>query len=417
MRILAVSYFLPPALFPQAIQVGRLINYLHADIGVVCGNPAPHNRGLDTVPYFDARLAFRLNVKFRPLFSGIAARFARQFVPFYARIPDDCRGWIPLAEKALLEKLRSANFQPDIILTFGEPMSDHVLGLRLKQRFGSPWIAHFSDPWVDNSFRRRNILANFVNRRLERTVIANADCVIFTSRETVDLVMRKYPARWREKCAVVPHSFDPGLYPRRAEVEPNLVVRHLGNFYGHRTPLPLFQALRMMLSADPHVLRTVRFDLVGQMPARFRRNSALRALPEGLVRLVDTVPYSESLKLMSSTDLLLTIDGPDDVSVFLPSKLIDYLGSGVPICGIVPPGTSASLLRRLGAPVADPRDPRAIAEALMQSLRLARERRASSVRRLWGEQEVRQEFDVGRVSAAFSSIINRMVPQVEAVGS
>ena len=59
----------------------------------------------------------------------------------------------------------------------------------------------------------------------------------------------------------------------------------------------------------------------------------------------------KSLKLMATSDLLLVVDGPDDLSVFLPSKLIDYLGAQVPILGIVPPGAAAKLLARLDAPV------------------------------------------------------------------
>jgi hypothetical protein len=43
------------------------------------------------------------------------------------------------------------------------------------------------------------------------------------------------------------------------------------------------------------------------------------------------VGYQESLKLMSEADALLVIDAPADQSVFLPSKLIDYIGAGRPI--------------------------------------------------------------------------------------
>jgi len=37
MRVLAVSYFLPPALYPQAIQIGRLLTHLPVDLGMVRG--------------------------------------------------------------------------------------------------------------------------------------------------------------------------------------------------------------------------------------------------------------------------------------------------------------------------------------------------------------------------------------------
>jgi glycosyltransferase involved in cell wall biosynthesis len=296
-----------------------------------------------------------------------------------------------------------------VLLTFGVPMSDHLLGLRLKPKLDVPWVAHFSDPWLDNAFHRHNLLSNLINRRLERKVIRAADRLIFTSAETLDLVMRKYPPQWRGKATVLPHSFDPALYPVSSPDARGPVVRYLGNFYGHRSPVPLFRALRTVLLNEPALLKGVRVELVGQMPQRMREHATLRALPAELVRLVDTVPYSRSLQLMSDADLLLVIDGPDDLSVFLPSKLVEYLGSGTPIFGIVPPGTSARLLERVGAQVADPREPAEVAKGLRQALRLVHSRRSATGRRTWGDDAVRAEFHVDKVRRDLLGILKQVM--------
>ena len=217
-------------------------------------------------------------------------------------------------------------------------MSDHLVGLRLKSRLGIPWIAHFSDPWADSAFRRYEFLAQFVNARLEAQVIEAADQLVFTSEETLGLVMRKYPKAWRTKAEAPPHSFNPAIYSQPSKPSGPLIVRYLGSFYGHRSPAPLFRALKLLLTREASILDKVQFELVGSLPARMRMHPSLRGLPDGLVRLRDPVPYLELLRLMSALDLLLVIDGPDDLSVFLPSKLIDYLGARVPIFGIVPHG-------------------------------------------------------------------------------
>jgi hypothetical protein len=188
-----------------------------------------------------------------------------------------------------------------------------------------------------------------------------------------------------------------------------LVARYLGNFYGHRTPLPLFRALHAILRDEPDLLRDVRIELVGQVPAWVKCHRTFRSLPENLVRLVSSVPYSEALKLMAESDLLLVIDGPDDLSVFLPSKLIEYIGAGVPICGIVPPGTSASVLRRFGGPVADPRDTSRVAEMLVSALRLARERRSGTASLQWGDPGLRSKFAIEQVTSEFDAILADVV--------
>ena len=48
-----------------------------------------------------------------------------------------------------------------------------------------------------------------MNRQLEARVIEHADRVVFTTPETVDLVMAKYPALWRKKVRVIPHGYNP----------------------------------------------------------------------------------------------------------------------------------------------------------------------------------------------------------------
>ena len=411
LRVLAVSYFLPPALYPQSIQIGRLLTDLPVEMGVVRGQVTELGEGLDSYADFARRFAFCLDVPFRPLLTGQAATLARRLLPFYARIPDEFRNWVPHAEQAIVDELVTRQFRPDVLLTFGVPMSDHLLGLRLKRKLDVPWVAHFSDPWLDNAFHRHNVLSNLVNRRLERSVIAAADRLIFTSAETLDLVMGKYPPPWRGRARVLPHSYDPALYPASSPDGHGPVVRYLGNFYGHRSPVPLFRGLHTILMDEPALLEGVRVELIGQMPQRMREHAALRALPAGLVQLIDTVPYSRSLQLMSDADLLLVIDGPDDLSVFLPSKLIEYLGSGTPVFGIVPPGTSARLLARIGAEVADPRQPSEVAKGLRQALRLVHRRRSAAGREVWGDDAVRAEFQVDKIRRDLIAVIEQVVPE------
>ena len=56
-------------------------------------------------------------------------------------------------------------------------------------------------------------------------------------------------------------------------------------------------------------------------------------------------------------------------SVFLPSKLVDYLPFRKPILGLTPPqGASANLLRRLQCPIVPPDDTNAIASAISDLL-------------------------------------------------
>jgi glycosyltransferase involved in cell wall biosynthesis len=402
LQIIAISYALPPSLFPQSIQIGRLLYHCPAEVRAISGQA--ENASMDCYPDFSERMAFHAQVPFSPVLPAMLHRLARKFISLYGRAPDEFRSWIPAAEKIALEQL-AQNPEAQIV-SFGEPMSDHLLGLRLKQKTGRPWIAHFSDPWADNPFRKFFIFANVLNRRMEEAVIGAADQVIFTSQETLSLVMRKYPAAWLKKAHVLPHSYDPALYPSVSSLgEGKIIIRYLGSFYGNRTPFPLLAALGKIVHYSPELLQNVRFELIGGIPSRMLKHRLMRSLPTGLVSFLPSVNYKESLRLMKESDLLLVIDAPAALSVFLPSKLVDYLGAGVPIVGIVPRGSSASLIQRVGGLVADPANRPSIIEMLTCALKECRSRKGANDGKPWGNEEVRKEYAIEHVGKQFLEIL------------
>src|SRR5262249_44510595 len=152
----------------------------------------------------------------------------------------------------------------------------------------------------------------------------------------------------------VPQSFDATLFPTiPIFAHSRLVVRYMGDFYGHRTPIPLINALHRMLDHDKCSLADVSFEMIGNCDAETIPQSC-DSLPAGLLTFRTAVTYRKSLTLMSEADGLLLIDAPAAASVFLPSKLIDYMGAHRPILGLTPRGTAATLIKQLGGIVANP---------------------------------------------------------------
>ena len=409
MRLLAVSYALPPNLYPQAIQIGRLLYHCEDELGVTCGHMETQATGLDCYPDFNTRLSYEIKVSFKSKIKGLWQRLAIYCLPFYGRCPDEYVGWIGLASQKTLAFLKENQIKPDRVLTFGEPMSDHLVGRQLRASLGVPWVAHFSDPWADNPFRRYFVLSKWLNRRLEKSVINEADRVVFTSQETLDLVMKKYPESWREKAYVIAHGYQADLYPAPAKqgTAASLVFRYVGNFYGDRTPAPLFEALAQLQCENPELLNHIQIELVGSIPSRMLKTQAYRALPKNLVKTISTVSYLKSLELMAEADLLLIIDAPNPgISVFLPSKLIDYIGAGKPIIGLVPRGASATLIQRLGGAAADPIDSVAIKKMLAEAIALCRARRKDGITAPWGDQAVREQYRIETTAQDFFKIVH-----------
>lgn len=326
-------------------------------------------------------------------------------LPLYGAVPDEHRSWAVRAGRELLDARWLKELAPEVMITFGEPMSDHVLGLILKQQLGLPWIAHFSDPWADNPFRRPHKMARRLNAGLEAQVISAADAVIFTSDETTALFRNKYGARIDGKAHTLPHSLEPDLYRSAARGprhdDGGLVARYLGNFYGHRTPLPVLRALARLATMRPDVASRLRVEFVGGVPSWMRYHPLVRNADPARVRFSSSVPYQRSLELMIDADLLLVIDAPAKTSPFLPSKLIDYLGAGRPILGAVPPGPSQRLIERIGGWTADPRDSAGLAQAFAEFVANPGRRAAIAARAC----EVAVEYEASRIAARFDAIV------------
>jgi hypothetical protein len=376
MKLLAISCHAPPRHSAQAIQVARLLYHLDARVALLHGHGADSGARYDQYPDLFQRVAALPVADPGPPLTGAWHRAALRALPLYGACPDQLGAWRRAACRRALDHI--ALERPDVLASFGMPMSDHLVGLALKRRTGLPWLAHFSDPWADNVFHATSALEHRVNLALERRVVAHADQLLFTSERTLALVMGKYPPAWRSRAAVLPHAWDlehfaTPLAPR-APPQPLVphVVRHLGACYGQRSPQPLFAALARIAAREPRRLDGVRFELIGPLAPAFRAAPALKALPPGLLTLRPPVGYREALELARDASALLVIDAPSaGASVFLPSKLIDYIGVRRPVWGITPPGTCADLIAEwTGGPhtCADPDEPASVAGMLASGI-------------------------------------------------
>jgi hypothetical protein len=410
-EMLAVSFAYPPAASPRAVQVARLLKHLKIQTTLVCADYDKKDR-IDPTLAREAEepLANCVRVPFvrsapRSFLSRVAYRLD---LPLVDKAPDQFGPWKPAVLAAVEVLLGAGWYEPDVLVTFGSPMSDHLIGLRLKRRLGVPWVAHFSDPWADNPFLGYDSLTRRYNRGLEARVLSEADRLVFTTEETVELFASKHGRAVAAKSRVLPHASAPELFPASSARDPSaLVVSYVGDFYGRRSPAPLFEALRLLLGAEPATLEGVRFELVGAKDERQLEAAGLGTLPEGLVVSRPPVKYLESLRLMKSSDGLLVIDAPAELSVFLPSKLVDYVGAARPVFGITPPGAAAGLIRRLGGWVANPSDAGAVADTLKSFLAFLRA--SSGAPAEWGDAVVRRGFEPSAVAERFAGIVREVL--------
>jgi len=366
-RILLLTYAFPPTAVPEAYSCAKRYGGLrNVTVDVLTVPPFRNWMGNDTSlePYIASRFGriTRADVppKMRYLPLGRLGPLSNR--------PDALR----LMNRKMMRGAATLKLNDySAIVTSSQWHSIHLVGLTLKRLTNLPWLAHLSDPWLDNPYVRWSERTRRANARLEKSVFVAADLVTVTNGYAKAAVVSRHPDLPDDRVAVLSHAWDPDLYPTTRYVpRDQLIIRHLGSFYGPRTPEPLVRALKQVYQRHADLTERVRLELIGHVDARAM--ALLRELPVGLVSVLPSVPHRASLRLMSDTGLLLVVDAPARSSVFLPSKLIDYVGAERPIVAFSPPGPTADLVRNLGGWVADPDDVDACVAALEEGCARAR---------------------------------------------
>lgn len=123
---------------------------------------------------------------------------------------DNKVGWYFSASKKAISMCERTKY--DLVHSWACYFTSNLVGLKVKQYTNLPWVAHFSDPWVDSPYHRYGTINRYLNQKMEKAVIENADAIVFVTEKTKRLVMRKYPSKMFDKAFVIPHCYERELF-------------------------------------------------------------------------------------------------------------------------------------------------------------------------------------------------------------
>ena len=351
-KILLITYAFSPISSPESILSAKLFANLkktQTDV-VTIDYPIPGMIDLD--PSLEHYINLNFNKIYRCQLSNLFKFFCyfrlKKMYPF----PD----FYQLLNNSIYEYIKkNININKyDHIITWSQSHSIHLVGLKLKFFYNlNNWTAYFSDPWADNPFFNKAYfgLEKFLNQFNEKKVVYACKKVICTSLETKNLMLQKYEKKIKNKFYVIPHSFDIKLYPKLPKINkktenPKIFkFRYLGRFYGNRFPLNLIEALKIIEIDNIYIFKKIRVEIYGAQ--NFLINLKFTKYKK-YINLMGPISYTQSLYKMQTADFLLVIDAPFKRSVFFPSKLVDYIGSGKKVIGITPNGTAKKIIKKLG---------------------------------------------------------------------
>ena len=262
--VLLLTHAFPPMSVAEAPLAAKRMGALRdREVDVICTAPVVERVGEDTSLESYVSERFRSVVRIQPPRWPWALKLWR--IKPLSQSPDIWR----FANRGLVATARRRGLHEyGAIVSWSQWHSVHLAALRLaRDRYTPPWLAHFSDPWSTNPFVSEGRLTSAVNRRLELRVLTRADRLLFTSQETVDLMLGD-DRGLRAKARVLPHAYDPELIaaaPGGRADDGRVVLRYVGQFYEPRSPEPLFDGLGLLLATQSELRSRIRLEIIGRV--------------------------------------------------------------------------------------------------------------------------------------------------------
>jgi glycosyltransferase involved in cell wall biosynthesis len=279
---------------------------------------------------------------------GLIKKFARYIRGNYF-IPDARKGWNKFAYNAAIDLIKKHNIKK--IITTGPPHSTHLIGLKLKEKFGVKWLADFRDPWREvfyNDLLYRSKRSNAIDEKLEAGVIEGANIVLTVGPGMAELLKRKTNSP--EKVKFIYNGFDQDLFDGLKSVNfstNEIVITHIGLLSDSQPIDSFLKALKNVLEKNSSTQLKVKLKLVGKVSEGILIK-VNEIVPSITLEVIDYVSHKVAINFMVHSHILLNSLAEGDLSSYLISgKLMEYVASGRPIiCLGDEKGDAAALLNR-----------------------------------------------------------------------
>jgi len=241
--------------------------------------------------------------------------------------PDAEKGWKPFAISEGGRLLREENI--DVMVSSSAPVTSHIVARKLKQEYGTPWLADLRDLWSQNHNYSYGPLRRLIDRRLELKTLAAADALVTVSQPWAD----RLSALHRGKTVyTITHGFFPEeVNDPPAKLTAKFTITYTGSIYNGHDPAKLFTALRSLLSDGILNPDDIEVRFYGQ-EAEWLDKEIEQYNLSSVVRQYGLVSKDTAVKKQRESQLLLRLkwESSGERGAY-GGKTLEYLGARRPI--------------------------------------------------------------------------------------
>ena len=260
-------------------------------------------------------------------------------------IPDKAIHWLFRAAKAARKILRE---DPSIKYIYSSSPSfvNHLVANMIKGKSNVRWIADFRDFYYLNQIEDSKFLfRKFIDQRLEKTILQNADLLNFTTQNMFDEYLYRYPFL-KNKAEIVYNGFDEGEFDFKevpnTKTRNKLIIFYAGSFYkGLRSPEPLLNAVERLIELKSLPSDSIEIRIAGNIPAEIFEAFKDYKIYSSIVML-GIIPRKQALEEMINAHFLWLIIGSEKAHYFsFPVKGYEYIAARRHILNFAPPNSEA----------------------------------------------------------------------------
>ncbi|WP_405607233.1 glycosyltransferase family 4 protein [Polaribacter sp. Asnod1-A03] len=366
MKVLIITYYWPPAggsgvqrwlkfvkylqnfdIEPVVYTVDA-INYPKEDNTLI--NQIPNNVQVLKQPIWEPTdLLFWKKNKSNNGISNVSKGGFLSFIRGNFFIPDPKIFWVKSSVNYLQTFLNSNKI--DVVISTGPPHSMHLIGNKLHQKNNIKWIADFRDPWTDLYYNKdfnQLSVAKKRNKKLEISVLKNADCVL-----TVSNSLKKEFIKNAKRVEVITNGFDDEVLTRNLiRLDKKFSISYIGLLPKQSNPKLLFKVLKELCLEHVEFKNDLIINFIGDISDEVKAEITHNQLEEN-VNFIGYVSHNKAIEYQKKAQvLLLLIPNVKKSEGILTGKLFEYLTSKRPILAIGPEkGDLSEILKETNAGV------------------------------------------------------------------
>ncbi len=230
----------------------------------------------------------------------------------------------------------------DLIYTSSGPASSAIVGSKLTEKFGIPWIPEFRDLWSMNIYRNNSQRKKKKQLKIEEKYVKKSRHIITVTKGFARILSTIYS----KYNIPITHIYNGYLFYNKEQTYPSekLSIVHLGTIYPQkRDPSILFSALQQLKEQEEISKKDIVIKFYGT------GNNYIKELVDkynihDFVEIHKSVDYNTAIDIQKNSSILLLLQWNNENDYAIPGKLFEYIGMKRPVLAICYPGEIKTIL-------------------------------------------------------------------------